>query len=220
MKRFLPFIIVSVVALGAVIGATMLYRAKRPVALTIPESRAATDNSAMRMRGNPKAPVTLEEYGDYECPPCGKLAEPLKELEHQYGDKLRVVFHHYPLVVHAHSKDAAYAAEAAALQGKFWEMHDLLYREQAVWTKATDVPTLFAGYAGLLGLNVERFKKDVAGDEVKTRVASEQRDASKIGVTGTPTLFVNNHAVAITTGDTANLRAAIDAALPVKIDNH
>lgn len=208
------------VALGAVIGATMLYRAKRPVALTIPESRAATDNSAMRMRGNPKAPVTLEEYGDYECPPCGKLAEPLKELEHQYGDKLRVVFHHYPLVVHAHSKDAAYAAEAAALQGKFWEMHDLLYREQAVWTKATDVPTLFAGYAGLLGLNVERFKKDVAGDEVKTRVASEQRDASKIGVTGTPTLFVNNHAVAITTGDTANLRAAIDAALPVKIDNH
>lgn len=220
MKRFLPFIIVSVVALGAVIGATMLYRAKRPVALTIPESRAATDNSAMRMRGNPKAPVTLEEYGDYECPPCGKLAEPLKELEHQYGDKLRVVFHHYPLVVHAHYKDAAYAAEAAALQGKFWEMHDLLYREQAVWTKATDVPTLFAGYAGLLGLNVERFKKDVAGDEVKTRVASEQRDASKIGVTGTPTLFVNNHAVAITTGDTANLRAAIDAALPVKIDNH
>lgn len=208
------------VALGAVIGATMLYRAKRPVALTIPESRAATDNSAMRMRGNPKAPVTLEEYGDYECPPCGKLAEPLKELEHQYGDKLRVVFHHYPLVVHAHSKDAAYAAEAAALQGKFWEMHDLLYREQAVWTKATDVPTLFAGYAGLLGLNVERFKKDVGGDEVKMRVASEQRDASKIGVTGTPTLFVNNHAVAITTGDTANLRAAIDAALPVKIDNH
>jgi protein-disulfide isomerase len=213
MRRYLPFTIVGLVALLTLGSGAALYRAKRPVELTLPKNRA----ESAHIRGNPKAPVTLEEYGDYECPPCGKLAGPLKRLEHDYGDRLRITFHHFPLVVHAHAKEAAYAAEAAALQGKFWEMHDLLYKDQGVWAKAPEVKTLFAGYAGVIGLDVERFKQDLESDQVKTRVASDAREAAKVGVTATPTVFINNRAVLPQGEDpTKPLRAAIDEALKQK----
>jgi len=214
MRRYLPFIIVGLVALLTIAGGTLLYRAHREPVLTLPKNRAL---ELAHIRGNPKAPVTLEEYGDYECPPCANLAGSLKQLAQEYGERLRIVFHHYPLVAHVHAKDAAYAAEAAGLQGRFWEMHDVLYKEQPVWARAPDVKTLFVSYAGMIGLDVERFKKDWESDQVKTRVASEQRDAAKLGVTSTPTIFINNQAVPPTAGDMAKrLRETIDAALKQK----
>jgi protein-disulfide isomerase len=218
MKRYLPFIIVGAVAVMTLVGGGIFYRAKHPPTLVLPakSAEAAPDTGAIHTRGNPKAAVTLEEYGDYQCPPCGTLAGPLKDLEHEYGDRLRVIFHHLPLIVHAHAKEAAWAAEAAALQGKFWEMHDLLYREQAVWSKSSDVRPLFAAYAGMIGLDVSRFQKEIESEEVKTRVNTDLREAAKIGVTGTPTLFVNNRVVKTMPGDVASIRAAIDEALKAK----
>ncbi len=222
MKRYFPFVIVALVALLVVGGGAMLYRAKRPPVLTMSkDTTSAKENDSGHIRGNPKAAVTLEEFGDYECPPCGKVSGPIKKLEEEYGDKLRVIFHHYPLIVHQHARDAAQAAEAAGLQGHFWEMHDLLYREQAVWTKTPGVRELFNSYAGLIGLDLERFKRDIDGSQVKARIEADQNEAKKVGVTATPTVFINNRAVSTATEDPAKpLRAAIDEALKApKIDN-
>jgi len=215
MKRYFPFVIVAAVILVTLSGAAWLYRSKQRPTLTIPKERSTSENSdALHVRGNPKAPVTLEEFGDYECPPCGKLAGPVKKLEEEFGERLRVIFHHYPLVNHLHARDAAQAAEAAGLQGRFWEMHDLLYREQPVWTKTPDVRQLFSSYAGLIGLDVGRFKKDIDSNQVKARIEADQREASKVGVTATPTVFINNRAISTATEDPAKpLRAAIDEAL-------
>src|SRR5213075_860669 len=99
-----------------------------------------------------------------------------------YRPRLRVIFRHFPLPNHAHAREAAFAAEAAGLQGKFWEMHDLLYREQAQWSKATDAQPLWNAYAGILGLNVDRFKQDMNSETVKERVAADQKHGASLGV--------------------------------------
>jgi protein-disulfide isomerase len=121
MRRYLPFVIVFGVAALALGGATMLYRAKRAPVLTIPKENVSKTEGpkSAHIRGNPNASVTLEEYGDYQCPPCGKLAGPIKQLEHDFDPNLRVIFRHFPLVTHLHAPEAACCAEAAGLQGAF-----------------------------------------------------------------------------------------------------
>jgi protein-disulfide isomerase len=126
---------------------------------------------------------------------------------------LRVIFRHFPLPNHVHAREAAFASEAAGLQGRFWEMHDLLYREQSVWSKAADVQLLFNSYAGILGLNIDRFKKDMEGEQVKVRVASDQKHGDAVGVNTTPTVFLNDRALVPTSLNPAGLHAAIDAAM-------
>jgi protein-disulfide isomerase len=215
MRRYLPFVIVTAVALLAVGSGAMLYRAKRPRVLTIPNENASKTNAteSSHVRGQPNAPVTLEEFGDFQCPPCGVLAGPIKQIEHDYQPRLRVIFHHFPLITHQHAREAAWAAEAAGLQGHFWEMHDLLYREQSVWSKASDVRPLFNDYAGILGLNIDRFKKDMESDKVKTRVDLDQHKGAELGLQNTPTIFINNRVVAPNAMAPADLRAAVDAAI-------
>jgi protein-disulfide isomerase len=213
MKRYLPFVIVGAVALLTVGSGTLLYRAKRPAALSIPKDRTASGlDQATHLRGNPKAPITLEEFGDFECPPCGNLAPVITQIARDFGQDLRVIFHHFPLMIHAHARQAAFAAEAAGLQDRFWEMHDLLYREQEVWSKAVDAHPLFNAYAGMLGLNIDRFKKDMESDQVKLRVNSDEKRGNEIGVTITPTVFINNRAVAPPSLNEAGLRSAIKEA--------
>jgi protein-disulfide isomerase len=218
MRRYLPFVIVAAVALLTLGSGTMLYRAKRPRVLTISKESASktSDAESIHVRGNPDAPVTLEEFGDFQCPPCGVLAGPIKQIEHDYQPHLRVIFHHLPLVTHQHAREAAWATEAADLQGRFWDMHDLLYREQPVWSKAADVQALFDAYAGMLGLNVERFKKDMESEKVKARVALDQQRAAKLGVQNTPTILINNQAVDPTSLNPDKLRAAVDTAIKAK----
>ena len=221
MKRYIPFLIVAAVGVLMAGAGTMLYRAKRPAVLTIPQASTAPETAgteSIHVRGEAKAPVTLEEFGDFQCPPCGKLAGPTKQLEEGYGSQLRVIFRQFPLPpkVHLHAHTAALAAEAAGLQGHFWEMHDLLYREQANWSKATDVRALFSGYAGMLGLNLDRFKTDMDGPEAKERVASDQKRGAALGVNSTPTIFVNDRQIPAPV-EVAGLRTAIDAALKAKL---
>ena len=214
MRRYLPFIIVVAVGLIMLGSAIKLYLAKRPAVLTITKNEKEPGEQAdsVHSRGNPKAPVTLEEFGDFECPPCGKLSEPINQLEKDFQPNLRLIFRHFPLVNHAHAREAALAAEAAGLQGRFWEMHDLLYREQAVWSKVADARTLFNSYAGILGLNLDQFKKDMDSDQVKTRVAADQKYGTSIGVQNTPTLFLNNRAIDPKSLNPESLRAAVEAA--------
>src|SRR5713226_9977643 len=128
MKRYLPFVIVSAVALITLAGGTMLYRTKGLPLLTISKDHVApgTDGAgSIHIRGQPDAPVTLEEFGDFQCPPCGKLSGPINQLQKKHN--LRVIYREFPLPVHAHAKEAAFAAEAAGRQGRFWQMHDLLF---------------------------------------------------------------------------------------------
>ncbi len=215
MKRRLPFVIVILVALLTLVSGVVLHRAKRPPVLTIPKEQiasAANSTESIHVRGNPDAPVTLEEFGDFQCPPCGKLAGAIAQLEHDYHPRLRVIFRNFPLVTHAHARDAALAAEAAGLQGRFWEMHDLLYREQSVWSKAENARALFNAYAGILGLNIERFEKDMAGDKAQARVKSDQQRGATLGVQNTPTIFLNDRALPPTDLNPDSLRGAVDAA--------
>jgi len=215
MKRYLPFIIVGAVALITLGTGALLYRAKRPAVLTI-TNNSATSTPAMQARGDANAPVTLEEFGDFQCPPCAAVSGHIYQLEKDYGARLRIIFRHFPLAMHPHARNAALAAEAAGMQGRFWEMHDLLYKEQPVWSKTADVTSVFDSYAGLLGLDLERFKKDMASPETKARVDSDQKRGTSLGVTSTPTIFINNRSLPFTSVNPAGLHTAIDEALKEK----
>jgi len=208
MKRFLPFVIVIAVALITVGGGYALYRSK----LSGPTATSGVAGG-IHVRGNAKAAVTIEEFGDFQCPPCGTMSGVLHKLNEEYGTRLRLIFHNFPLAAHVHAREAAIAAEAAHEQGKFWEMHDVLYKEQALWSKATDVPALFEGYASSIGLDLDRFKKDVANPKVAERVDTDQKLGSSRGVTSTPTLFVNNATLPAADINPAGVKKAIESAL-------
>jgi protein-disulfide isomerase len=212
MKRYLPFFIVIAVGLIAFGSAIAFYRAERPILTTLKET-GEEGTRTVHVRGNPKAKVTLEEFGDYQCPPCGKLAEPINQLEKAYRPNLRVIFRNFPLPLHAHARQAAEAAEAAGLQGKFWEMHDLLYREQAGWSKAADVRPLFISYAGLVGLDVPRFEKDLDGEAARSKVTADQKYGSAMKIQNTPTIFLNNRSLDPKSLNPDGLREAVEAEL-------
>jgi protein-disulfide isomerase len=218
MKRYLPFVIVIVVAMATLGSGTILYRAKRSQLQSMPESERtlAKSDASAHIRGNPDAPVTLEEFGDFQCPPCGQFAGFVEELLKEYDSRLRVVFRNFPLPAHEHAREAALAAEAAGLQGKFWEMHDTLYREQETWGKAPNARELFESYAGTIGLNVDQFKRDMDSDKVRERVDSDHALADFLGVKATPTLYINSRPLDPKDKNPEGLRAAINAALEEK----
>ena len=138
-------------------------------------------------RGGEHAPVTLVEYGDYECPYSRLAFRAVERLEQQRGDRLRFVFRHLPLTeIHPHALAAAHLAEAAALQGRFWPMHELLFHHQ----KALE-PAALLGYAEQLGLDRQRLAGDLDSRSVWQRVQADFDSALASGARGTPTLFVN-----------------------------
>lgn len=213
----MPFIIVAAVALITLASAAALYWAYKPQVLTISREQAEEGKGdSAHARGASDAVVTIEEFGDFQCPPCGLLSEPLNQLEKDYHGRVRLVFREYPLVTHAHAKEAALAAEAAGLQRRFWEMHDLLYREQLAWGKASTVAELFAAYAKMVGLESSRFQKDVQGEEAQARLAADQKRAAELGVSVTPTIFVNGKSLPGPSLNAGGLRAAVEAALTEK----
>jgi protein-disulfide isomerase len=213
MKRSAPFIIVVVVALAAIGGGAYFYRTKSAANPTLKISKTETEKPGeiVHVLGPADAVVTLEEFGDFQCPPCGRLSEPINQLQKQYN--LRVIYREFPLAIHANAKNAAYAAEAAARQGRFWQMHDLLYREQAVWSKSTDARALFNAYAGMLQLDLDRFRKDMDSPEVEKKVELDQGRGTAIGVKNTPTIFLNNEAVPGPQSNPEQLTGLVEAAL-------
>ena len=158
------------------------------------------------LRGPREAPVTVVEYGDFECPYCGQAEPVVRELLRNFVD-VRYVWRHLPLTdVHAHAQMAAEAAEAATAQGAFWEMHDLLLENQDALE-----PNDLIAYAGKLGLDVERFEADLREHSGASRVAEDVEGADLSGVSGTPTFFINGrrHPGAY---DIASLSAAVRVA--------
>ena len=213
MKRYLPFIIIAVVLIAAVGGGALLYRAhSKPVVILKGEPGAEPPHA----RGSVSAPVVFEEFGDLQCPPCATLMPIVDQLEKQYGRKLRVIFRQFPLLVHKHAPAAARATEAAGLQGRFWEMHHLLYQTQPAWKDSPNPQQIFEADAAKLGMDVARFKADMQSDKVTARLAADKRRATSLGVDSTPTVFINNQRVKITGITTDAFRAAIDGALQKK----
>ena len=138
-------------------------------------------------QGRTDAPVTLVEYGDYECPHCGRAYPIVKEVQRRLDVTLRFVFRNFPLSEgHPHAEHAAEAAEAAAAQGRFWEMHDTLYENQQ---QLEDRDLL--GYAEALGLDSSQFDRELRGHTFKARVRADFMSGVRSGVNGTPTFFIN-----------------------------
>jgi protein-disulfide isomerase len=219
MKRALPFVIIVAVLAAAVgiawylkqgavetPGATPIPGAalssaspsisSSPLSSTSPVTVAEPGADPPHALGNPAAPVTLEEFGDFQCPPCGLLHPVLKTMEREFGPKLRVIFREFPLVpTHAHALSAARAAEAAGLQGKFWEMHDLLFENQKAWAAAFDARPIFEGYATKIGLDPDKYGRDLTSEIVDRRIFLDGKRAHALGIKGTPTVFLNGREV-------------------------
>lgn len=138
------------------------------------------------IQGPADAPVTLVEYGDFECPDCGRAYPIVKEIQRRMGEQLRFVYRHYPLPQHPHAVHAAEAAEAAGAQGKFWEMHDTLFEHQ----RALEDEHLLQ-YAQQLGLDVKRFERELKSHTYEERIAEDVESGDISGVFGTPTFYIN-----------------------------
>lgn len=153
----------------------------KTAALTQPVS--ADDHA----EGAADAPLTLVEYGDYQCPYCGAAYPVVKRLQKTLGNKLRFVFRNFPLTqAHPYALIAAEAAEAAAMQGKFWEMHDLLFERQTFLG-----PDIIPRWAERIGLDLEKFGNDIKQGVVAQRLREDRQSGIRSGVNGTPTFFIN-----------------------------
>ena len=220
LKRILPVVIIVVVLLGALGVAAMFLRSARqpanadanvnsPGAETIPAGAEPP-----WVRGNSNAPVTVEEFADFQCPSCGAYYPELKKIESEFGDKLRVIFRERPLVPpHEHALLAAQAAEAAGLQGHFWEMHDKLYENQSTWSTTSDLVPVFVDYAKQIGLDTDRFMKDLNGEAVASRIFQDGKRVHALNVNSTPTFFVNGKEAKDDLWRPENLREMIRQAL-------
>ena len=138
------------------------------------------------VRGAPMAPVTIVEFSDFQCPHCAAAHPELARLVREFEGQVKLVFKHFPLDSHPRALVAARAAEAARRQGKFWEMHDLLFEHQHELEDGD-----LERYAGMLGLDIERFKTDVSSDECVERVDADREEGKRLGIEGTPTIYIN-----------------------------
>jgi protein-disulfide isomerase len=230
MKRILPFVIIAAVLGGGLLTARYLQGASTESPKPSPSPSASPNASPAasvvvtanepgaepaHALGDAKAPVMLEEFGDFQCPPCGMLHPILKAMETEYGpQKLRIIFREYPLVPnHVHALAAARAAEAAGLQGKFWEMHDLIYEHQKDWSETFDVRPIFDGYAKSIGLDMKQFAEESSSEIVERRIFLDGKRAHSLGVEGTPTVFLNGKEVPFQSLAPDKLKVLINAEL-------
>lgn len=142
--------------------------------------------------GPANASVTLIEYADFQCPACGAYHPLLKKLLADFNGKIRFVYRFFPLTtIHPHALEAAEAAYAAGLQGKFWQLHDMLYEKQSAWVDSNNVSPIFDSYAQALNLNIDKFKQDKNADSTRNAIMDEENKGVSIGIDSTPTFFIN-----------------------------
>ncbi|HVU75401.1 MAG TPA: thioredoxin domain-containing protein [Candidatus Paceibacterota bacterium] len=158
-------------------------------------TQTAAISGTDHVRGNTAATVTVMEYGDFQCPACGAYEPLMEQLQKDYSGKILFVFRNFPLYqIHPNAEIAAQAAEAAGLQGKYWEMHDLLYEKQNDWVNVANgsvVSDRFDAYAQSLGLDVAKFNSDINSAAVKDKVQADTTLGNQASVDHTPTFFIN-----------------------------
>jgi protein-disulfide isomerase len=169
------------------------------------------------VEGNVKSPVVIIEYSDFECPACRFYYMVTKQLIVEFGDEVAFVYRNFPLIeIHPNAEAAARAAQAAGKQGKFWEMHNLLFEKQDEWAKAADPEPLFESYATLLNISMGQFKTDIVSKEVTDLVRAERASAIKLKLQGTPTFFINGKKLDENPGSVEAFRAIISDAIKSK----
>ncbi|KXJ98815.1 MAG: protein-disulfide isomerase [Acidobacteria bacterium OLB17] len=172
---------------------------------------ATPPNSA----GSPTASVTIEEFADFQCPTCALTYPIMDEIKAAYGSRIQFIYRNFPLKIPAHDKtyEASVAAEAAGMQGKFFEMARELYANQREWTANPNYKGLWKSYAEKIGLNVEQWQNDAVGLPAKQRVDLDLKRGDAIGINSTPTVFLNNVAVPPSKVTVSGLKELIDAEL-------
>ncbi|HEX3228160.1 MAG TPA: thioredoxin domain-containing protein [Pyrinomonadaceae bacterium] len=232
MKKYLPFAIIIIVLVAAVGGSFVLWKnrggstansgstfATTPPVSNSPAPNQTPNDTAGLTRPNVKvsSPVIIEEFGDYQCPPCGQLYPELKQIESEYGDQVKIVFRHFPLMkMHKNALLAAHAAEAARNQNRFWEMHDRLYRNQKEWAELDDPRPVFEGYARQLNLKLDQFNSDLQSNLIDQKISADLQRGTSQGVTGTPTVFLDSHLLKYEATNLDGLRRGINILLQQK----
>jgi protein-disulfide isomerase len=222
-------VIIGLVLIAALGGGWWFYSQSKTPAKKVANSNTSVTNSGKppvntpnemgaqppNMLGSPNASVTVEEFADFQCPTCGVMHPKFKELNSIYGSRIKFIFRNYPLAIPAHDKayEAAVAAEAAGLQGKFWDMQNLLFTNQQAWSANPDYRKVWEEYATRIGLDVEKFKNDMAGLNAKSRVDADLRRGRALNISSTPSLFINGVAVPFEQMNVEALRQMIDAEL-------
>ena len=164
-------------------------------------------------KGGANATVLVEEYADFQCGACAGKHAVFNELMSEYGNKIKFVFRNYPLPMHNKAYEAAVASEAAGLQGKFWEMQNLLFTNQQKWVADSGHRKLFDEYAKTIGIDVEKFNNDFLGINAKTRVDADMKRGNALSLQSTPSLFVNGKPVIFEQMTLEALKPIIDAEL-------
>lgn len=192
LRRAVLWIIAIVAIGGAVAGVMYLARNSSDTPNGNGSLLTNTLSSSDWVRGNSASPVTLIEYGDFQCPACAQYHPLVKRLREEFGIKVAFGFRHFPLSqVHPNTKVAARAAEAAGVQGKFWEMHDLLFEHQTDWALKPSPKSTFVSYASELGLTIDQFEADMDRDDLDDKINTHYQTGIASGVNSTPTFFLN-----------------------------
>ena len=218
MKRYLPFVIIASVLVAAIGAGVWMFRSAQPNPAPTPPATPALAGGPVASPdvATSKGVVIIEEFGDYQCPPCGALHPILKTLKSEFGDRIKLVFRHFPLTtIHKHALEASFAAAAAGLQGKFWEMHDTLYENQSTWSDVGDFRPVAINYARRIGLDVQRFTQDMDGLKVMGLVSADEQRANAFSVNSTPTVFIDGRLVANENMTVDGMRKEINQRLSV-----
>ncbi len=165
--------------------------------------------------GGPNASVVVEEFADFQCAACAGANPTMNEIKSMFGSRIKFVFRNYPLAIPQHDKayDAAVAVEAAGMQGKFWEFQSQLFNNQKDWSSNPNYKQMWSDYAKNLGMNVDKFTTDMAGLGAKSRVDADMARGRGLGVSSTPSVFINGVLVDFNSMTVAGLKSAIDAEL-------
>lgn len=187
-----PWIVLGIIAV-VLVGGSVFY------SNSLSESNNEGVVLTPHIKGDSEAIVTLTEYSDFQCPACAAFQPVLDDVFAQYGDSLKFEYKHFPLPMHPVAEPAARAAEAAAQQDKFFQYHDLLFANQEVWSNAANPVAFFNQYAEELDLDVDQFKRNYGSSMIRDRVREEANEARGLGLTGTPTFFLNGEKMVINT---------------------
>src|SRR3989344_4656556 len=192
LRRVVLWVIAIAALAGATFGVTYLVRNSNDTSNGDNSPLTNTLSSTDWIRGNAASSVTFIEYGDFQCPACAQYHPLVKRLKDEFGEKIAFGFRHFPLSqVHPNAKAAARAAEAAGAQGKFWEMHDILFERQTEWAPKPRPEATFVSYATELGINIDQFEADMDRDDLDDKIGTHYETGVASGVNSTPTFFLN-----------------------------
>ncbi len=221
-KSGLPIAIIGIVFLVAVgLGFWFYTNSKSPAVSSNTTSNANKTTAGIApnappgaspawTKGSPNAAVTIEEFADFQCPTCATMHPKVNEIRAAYGDRVKIIFRQFPLQMHPYAYDAACATEAAGMQGKFWEMQNMIFSNQQSWANSTNARPIFAEYAKTLGLDVQKFSDDAIGLAVKNRVDADLQRGRGVNVGSTPSFYINGKPLG---RDLDSLRSMVDAEL-------